>query len=297
MLGRKKYWFIIMGTILLFTLLLGSATSALGSTSEGGGGAEASSGTSGSKPLNLVSIQLDDGTDVQNAGNIPLIPQFTLEFDKNVVYMINWENNRSCFHLYENDSEVAINVTKIDDTVDFTKRHYIYVQPIEPLLPGTDYSLYIAPELIAKNGNSTLGGTTDNQGIWIKFTTAGQKPAAAEEPFISKEPGQEDNPVSTEDSSENELGNTETLNTAQNSSVNTIVQAGEPVSDTDAVIEQEEIPEARVGEEKVIEEIPAAEEQQTSSMSREKYLAVLSVVLIAGWVTVEFYLKRKGKKN
>ena len=46
------------------------------------------------------------------------------------------------------------------------------MEPAEPLASGTRYTLYVAPDLLAKNGGSTLAMTTNNQGLRINFRTA-----------------------------------------------------------------------------------------------------------------------------
>ena len=128
------------------------------------------------KPLGLVSATLEDGTGIIDAENVPLQPKITMRFDKNVVYLIYWERNKRCFHLYDEDGRKhELILSKIDETVDFSKRQYIWVEPAEPLAPGTRYTLYVAPDLLAKNGGSTLAMTTNNQGLRINFRTAVKK--------------------------------------------------------------------------------------------------------------------------
>ncbi len=157
--------------LLAFIILLGVLPAAV--CGEGGDG---SGNAPGVKPLALVSAALGDGTSIIGAESIPLQPKITMHFDKNVVHLIYWERNKRCFHLYdETGRESALKISKIDDTVDFSKRQYIWVEPAEPLLPGTGYKLYVAPELLAKNGESTLAMSTNNQGVTINFKTAGEK--------------------------------------------------------------------------------------------------------------------------
>lgn len=132
------------------------------------------------KPLGLTTVTLADGTNVIDAVNILLKPKFTFHFDKNVVYLLYWERNKRCFHFYdENNKELTLNITKIDDTVDFSKRQYIWVEPVDALSPGTNYRIFVSPDLLAKNGGPTLAMTTSNQGSTIKFKTAGEKVAVA----------------------------------------------------------------------------------------------------------------------
>lgn len=147
-----------------------------------GGERSDSPGIPGQKPLSFTSISLMDGGKVQDADDVPIEPEFKLQFDKNVVNSTIWEINRNCFSLFtESGENLPVRVNKIDDSIDFTQRHIIFVKPAEPLSPGTSYSLKISPDLKAKNGVSVLGGTTAGQGVTISFKTAGEavpKPAA-----------------------------------------------------------------------------------------------------------------------
>ncbi|SFH10143.1 hypothetical protein SAMN05660649_03866 [Desulfotomaculum arcticum] len=165
----------LTGLLLIVIFLSTLPLAAFGDNGDGTGNAQGIF-----KPLGLTSATLEDGTSIIDGRNIPLKPKITMHFDKNVVYLLYWERNKRCFHLYdENGTELALNLTKIDDTVDFSKRQYIWVEPVEALAPGTNYKLYVAPDLLAKNGGSTLAMTTNNQGVTINFKTAGEKTAAA----------------------------------------------------------------------------------------------------------------------
>lgn len=157
---------------LLILLLFGVLSlTAYGEEGDGTGSAQGAF-----KPLGLISATLEDGSSIIGAVNVPLKPKVAMHFDKNVVYLVYWEKNKKCFHLYDNNKrELALEISKIDDTVDFTKRQYIWVEPVQELAPGTEYRLYVAPDLLAKNGGSTLAMTTNNQGITIKFQTVEQK--------------------------------------------------------------------------------------------------------------------------
>jgi len=170
--------------LLLFTVLLSALPlAAYGDNDDGPGNDQGVF-----KPLGLVSATLDNGTSIIKADNVPLKPKITMQFDKNVVSLIYWEKNKRCFHLYdENGKELALILSKINDTVDFTKRQYIWVEPAGQLAPGTGYRLYVAPDLVAKNGGSTLSMTTDNQGVTIRFKTAGEKTGQISGPAIAAE--------------------------------------------------------------------------------------------------------------
>lgn len=125
------------------------------------------------KPLHFVSIVLEDGSNVNGASQLPLNPSFKLEFDKNVVNDSIWDNNKNCFKLSDaSGKNIPLNVSRINDTVDFTQRDFIFVQISSHLEPGTQYQLHISPVLVAKNLNS-LGASTGGEEVVINFKTAG----------------------------------------------------------------------------------------------------------------------------
>lgn len=133
--------------------------------------------SSGVKPLNYDYCALEDGTKIQSGQEINnLQPKFTLKFDKNVVNMLVWENNRKCISMTtDNNENVVIDVSKIDSTVDFDHRQEIFLQPINPLQQGKTYYIKVGPELLAANKTSTLGGSTGGNGISISFKTEKQE--------------------------------------------------------------------------------------------------------------------------
>lgn len=131
----------------------------------------------GSKPLNFVSCSLNDRTDVADGAEVSVQPSFTLHFDKNVVNMLVWLNNRSCVEiLTSDDKQVPADVTKIDDTVDSANKQEIFLKPQEALDPNSVYYIYVSPKLTAKNSVS-LSGSTDGKGITIKFITTAETAA------------------------------------------------------------------------------------------------------------------------
>ncbi|TEB05923.1 hypothetical protein Psch_02965 [Pelotomaculum schinkii] len=251
-----------------------------------GDGGDGSGNTQGVfKPLSLVSATLDDGTSVIDAENVSLKPKITMHFDKNVVYLIYWERNKRCFHLYdENGNEKALNLSKIDDTVDFSKRQYIWVEPATALSPGTNYKLYVAPDLLAKNGGSTLSMSTNNRGVTIEFKTAGEKkanntgsvvstgsaPAAAaagsERP--SADQVKEQSNATVEDTAESGV----TVAANQNNEVSPGGAAAPSEADTAKVAAFEE------------------------GLRVQNEVAVGAGILLVGWVAVEV-LRRKRKKG
>lgn len=150
-------------------------------------------GIPGQKPLNYIGTTLVDGGKADNATDIPLNPKFKIEFDKNVVNSAVWSNNSQCFSMKTSDNKnVPLNVTKVDDTVDPLLKDFVFVQPVSPLQPGTSYKIIISPNLQAKNGVSTLAGTTNGQGVTVSFKTKGEAvqptPPASETPTPTPKP-------------------------------------------------------------------------------------------------------------
>lgn len=171
---QKNKTRLITAVILSLFLILLSAPAAFAENSD--------DSMAGQKPLNFVSATLVDGGSIIDATDVPVQPKLKLVFDKNIVNSAVWDNNKGCFSLVsENNQTVAINVTKIDDTVDTNEKQNVYIEPVNALDPGTTYYLKVSPALQAKNGNSTLGGTTGGNGVTITFKTAGQQPADSDQ--------------------------------------------------------------------------------------------------------------------
>lgn len=163
--------------LLAALLILAIPHAAYGEKGDGTGpqGEGSGSGAPGSKPLSFVSAIVEEGgANLLDATDVQLAPRFKLLFDKNVVNSTVWGINRECFTLLQDGADVPLEVTKIDDTINFDERQAIFLQPVDKLQPGVTYSLKVAPQLKAKNGVSTLGGTTSGRGITIVFRTAGE---------------------------------------------------------------------------------------------------------------------------
>ncbi len=100
------------------------------------------------------------------------ITKMTMAFDKNVVNdAVWWSPNRYCFSLKTGSTYVPITVYRVKDTVDFSKRQYIYIKPNVRLKPYTTYVVTISPNLTAKNGVSQLGSTTGWTSKKVYFKT------------------------------------------------------------------------------------------------------------------------------
>jgi len=115
----------------------------------------------GQKPLNFVSSYPRNGA----TGVSPDLKTARLVFDKNVVNDAVWTNNRQQIKMWRGTTQISINVTRIKDTVDFSKRNNIYVKPKKGLRSLSWYKIVIYPNLTAKNGEK-LGKT-----VTIRFKT------------------------------------------------------------------------------------------------------------------------------
>lgn len=113
------------------------------------------------RPLHFVrSVPASGSTNVSRA-----IRTITLFFDKNVVNDAVWTNNRNQIRMFRGSTRVAIRVTRIPDTVDFSQRRKIFVHPVNRLRANTRYTIVIGPTLKSKAGD-TLGKT-----VRVHFTT------------------------------------------------------------------------------------------------------------------------------
>nr|WP_236614553.1 Ig-like domain-containing protein [Sporomusa ovata] len=254
------------------------------------GGQSSSPGIAGQKPLGFVSISLEGGGEVSNAVNVPTQPKFNIVFDKNVVNSTIWDNNRQCFGLISADNKnIPVVVSKIDDTVDFNHRQNIYVQPVNPLSPGTSYTLTISPDLQAKNGKSTLAGTTGGQGITISFKTAGQAPVQAVS--NSKEDTQQPPQVSQEvqNAIETKVQDTNTVAPDGSEQVQKAPQAQTVKQEVTATT-------ANVGTNTNLsndaKEIADKPEQEAGF---NNWYTILAAGLIVGWISVEYCVNKRDK--
>jgi hypothetical protein len=225
-------------------------------------------GAYGVKPLHFVSITLvDGGGNVVNSTTVPLNPRFKLLFDKNIVDDGVWGINSRCFQLYDqNNQETPVRVTRINDTVDFSQRQAVFVQPTRPLNPGAAYRLKVSPKLLARNDISVLSGTTGGQGVTISFATVAAQSAA--------QPAQAAMPA--------------TQNAAP-----TMPQAVTP-SPKPTPSGKQQLP----GQPGALFAVagPQAGSQETTGNPALDWLTALTVALIAGWGAVEIVLLRKKKK-
>lgn len=128
--------------------------------------------------LHLVTVSVTGGGEVQQSAEVSTEPQFKVKFDKNVTNDAIWEDNIRCFSIVgANGEAVPVVVSKSED---FSQRQIIFVQPENPLKPGTAYNLKISSWLRAKNG-ATLGGE-DDEDISVAFNTMSEQTAQTQQP-------------------------------------------------------------------------------------------------------------------
>ncbi len=118
----------------------------------------------GQRPLRFLRSIPSNG-----ARRVSLKPLIHLFFDKNVVSDDVWANNVKQFELFRGTVPVPINVTRIKDTVDFSRRREIFIRPVNNLRTSTTYRL-----VIKKNLKSKAGETLGRQ-ITITFTTRAER--------------------------------------------------------------------------------------------------------------------------
>lgn len=313
---RKKIRIVMFMFLLVLTSL---ANVSLVCAAEGAGSAGSQAGTpgvSGQKPLAYLGTTLDSGGGkVDNATDIPLNPKFKLEFDKNVVNILFWTNNSKCFSMKSsNDENVPLNVTKVDDTVSFDLRQFIFVQPVSPLKPGTSYQLIVSKDLQAKNGVAILGGTTNGQGVSISFKTQGEAvqlaPATPTAPVsqpttavVTPPPASTSTPTptSTPNMANNANEKTTSSNTVTPSSTADPTKPGDSQNpnkeSTSITPNNSENAQPKIAEQtSPASGIPSSNEpKKGSGMSGTTWLTIIGVVLVVAWIAVEIIGRRKRK--
>lgn len=116
----------------------------------------------GNKPLSLKESEPAD-----EAVNIAIDSEITLEFSNNVVNMKVSEHNAECISMTDAAGEpVDVEIVFPDDQMEPEKKRTVHVIPAGPLAKGTTYTVIIAREMKSKNG-SFLG-----EEARISFTTA-----------------------------------------------------------------------------------------------------------------------------
>jgi len=273
---QKKYLRFVMILLLLFCFTGSSVALAAGEQAD-------SPGTPGEKPLSFTGITLvANGENVADAADIPLRPSFKLGFDKNVVNSLYWENNSKCFGMAtDSNQNVPIKVTKIDDTIDFAQRQNIFVEPVNALQPGTTYKLSISPNLMAKNGVATLGGTTDGKGVTIAFKTTVEAVKPTETTTTTKPETEASNSPAEQQSSE--TSDSQTSANSEEPSSGTSADTGSQAAETANPNTASQPEQASPG--------------NSTGLSGLNMIAIIGAILVIGWVAVEIYVRRKRNRK
>ena len=95
----------------------------------------------------------------------PGLRVITLFFNRNVVNDAVWANNQSQIRMFRGSNQVAVRVTRIRDTVDFSQRRKKFVRPVNRLRANTRYTIVIGPNRKSRAGHR-LGET-----VRVSFTT------------------------------------------------------------------------------------------------------------------------------
>ena len=147
----------LLSALLIVMLLFISGLTAL-SAGEGGG----TGGGGGTNPPTLESACLATisnntstagaslGSNMKLATNPPTI---RIKFATNVVDDTVWSNNKGCFSMRKGGSTIPITVSRIDSTINFAERNYIFIEPKEALSSGS-YTIQVDGGLKSKNGVS-----------------------------------------------------------------------------------------------------------------------------------------------
>lgn len=286
---KNKKLFIIPFLILLLLVAWNASALAAGDQSN-------TPGIPGQKPLSFVSATYNGGTNAQNAVNVPLNPKFTLLFDKNIVNSLVWGNNSQCFIMVSGNNEnIPIKVTKIDDTIDFSQRQNVFIQPVNSLRPGTSYRILVSPKLLAKNQYSTLGGTTNGQGITISFKTEGQavQPSApANNQNNAPTTGNQSTSAKSPSISTNSASNvSDASKDSASSSANN--QGTQVVTDTGKK-ETKKQPGKAVNKASIANTLNNADDEAGAN---NNWIVYVGIVLLAAWLVIEVYLKKKKRKS
>jgi hypothetical protein len=81
-------------------------------------------------------------------------PTIRLEFATNIADNTVWNNNQNYVKLYDSNSDIIpANVSRIDPTVTFAERNYIFIKPLAVLDAGS-YKIAVDAKLTSKNGVS-----------------------------------------------------------------------------------------------------------------------------------------------
>lgn len=267
------------------------------------------------KPLKFISCTLENGGGISSSQGIDLNSRFKLQFDKNVVNMLVWENNKNCISMVSSDNKkVRVIVTKIDDTVDFDNRQVIFVRPVGDLEVGKSYSIKISPKLIAKNGVSTLGESTGGKEVSVSFKTKGQDTTKNDKKDEEKAKTNKDAPTSNKTVKSNEQVNKDNKTSKTEEGVNSS-NSGKSESenkneDTKDSLENKEKPletkteEEKKGEATTVEENKDESKtvnsalQETSNgkgLTTGNYIIIGLGIVVICWIVFEVLIRRKRK--
>lgn len=142
MFHKKSSCFMVVILCLLFAL---NAVSAFAEDGDGTGGGD---GKNRDIPLTLENASIADG-----AADIAVNETIQLNFNKNICNVTVLANNKTCFHLTdENGTAVPIRLIFPDNQVQKDYRREVFVRPARDLAKNARYRLSVDSTLRAKNG-------------------------------------------------------------------------------------------------------------------------------------------------
>lgn len=147
MVIRKSWWRVIAVFIISLTAAIMywplTTFADVGDGSGGGGGP-------------AVPLYMDWSYPRDGETNISINPIIQCKFSHNVAQFEVQKRNKSLFSLRKEDgTEVPIKAFAADVQIEFDKRQYIYLSPINPLEENTKYYVSVQEGVQAKNGMAT----------------------------------------------------------------------------------------------------------------------------------------------
>ena len=251
------------------------------------------------KPLKFVSCTLESGGSIK--GELDVTPKFKLQFDKNVVNMLVWENNRNCISLVGSDNKTIPSiVSKIDDTVDFDNRRNIFLTPKTPLEKGKIYYIKVSPNLVAANKESVLSATTGGKGVSLSFKTKGEEKVENESKVNNK--------IETNNKENKSVETTSKGNTVKSSSEDVIKETVKSdkentLNNASEVKKEETLPEVKEdtnsnvkqNENKESVNLEDQKDITTEKSFKTNYILLGAVGIIICWLCIEYFIRRKRK--
>ena len=230
-----------------------------------------------------IPLGLDSSSPADGQKDVSLTGDIKLTFNKNVIYLLIRDANKTCFSLLTADgSKVPIEVIMADDQTPegFEQRRDISIRPLQKLQPGTSYAVKVSPELQAKNGMS-LGHE-----VTVNFVTAGTVAKPAE-------------PATGADSGKTQP---DTVQPAPSQTSAPIIQGSDSVQpasekttsvEDKTPVETEKVAVSHSGEQAAGDKLPAPENKKPDQGVNRTNALVVALVLAA---CMGYIIRKKNRK-